>query len=320
MDISVCTTVYNEANSVREFLASLLAQSLPPGEIVVVDGGSTDGTYDVLRAFADQHACIRLIHDPTCNRQHMASPIAHGRNAAIGEAHGEIIAVTDAGCRLDPHWLEEIVRPFREDPSVEVVGGWYEPWIETPFERCAASVSFTVTKEALARHMFPSSRSVAFRKSLWERVGGYPEVTYVAEDSLFNERWKQAGARFVFTDRAVVYWKPRGTFAALCRQFFRYSQADALSGIHGSLHLRWASKYLMFLVLVVMGFVWHWLGLVAAAALMLSYGFYLWLKRADKQLLFCPVVLKIIIDATRVAGYITGKITSLFGRAHTLSL
>ena len=192
MKSSVCTTVYNEADNVREFLTSLLSQSLPPDEIIIVDGGSTDGTFDL--QIANEHGCIRLIQDPTCNLKYIPSPIAHGRNIAIEKAQGQIIAVTDAGCRVNPLWLEEIVRPFQDiDPSIEVVGGWYEPWVETPFERCAATVSFTVTKRAIAQNRFPS-RSIAFRKSLWERVHGYPELSYAAEDSLFNERWKQSGA------------------------------------------------------------------------------------------------------------------------------
>jgi glycosyltransferase involved in cell wall biosynthesis len=320
MRVSVCTTLYNEKGNVRQFLDSLLTQTLTPDEIVIVDGGSTDGTTGILQEVAGSTPVIRLIVDPACNIKHLPSPVARGRNIAIQEAHGEIIAVTDAGCKVDPRWLEEIVRPLLHDDSIDVVGGWYEPWVETPFERCAATVSFTTTKTQIARGQFPSSRSIAFRKNLWERVGGYPEVVLTAEDSLFNAKWKESGAGFAFAERAIVYWKPRGSFRPLCRQFYRYSVGDALSGIHGALHARWAAKFLFLLVLLVLGVVGSPLFLVLAAIMVIGYGSFLWARRTDRGLFFCPVVLKIVIDAIRVAGYLKGLFKRRFRRAHSFSL
>src|SRR5205823_5875810 len=105
--------------------ASVLAQTVQPAEIVIVDGGSTDGTQDVVRSYAERLP-VRLIEKPGAN-------ISQGRNAAIRVATHEIIASTDAGVRLDPRWLEKLLEPF-SDPKVNVVSGFFLPDPQTPFE------------------------------------------------------------------------------------------------------------------------------------------------------------------------------------------
>ena len=95
-------------------------------------------------------------------------------------------------------------------------------------------------------------------------------------------------SQFKFTDRAIVYWKPRGTFVPLCRQFFRYSRADALSGTHGILHLRWATKYLVFVILMILGFTSKPMVLVAAGFLLVAYGFYPWVAGSRGGPFLCP--------------------------------
>jgi glycosyltransferase involved in cell wall biosynthesis len=102
MQVSVVVTVYNERSNIRRLLASLAQQTRPPDEIVICDGGSTDGTADVIRGFVCAHGDnlppLRLLVEPGAN-------ISRGRNLAIAAAHGPIIAVTDSGVRLSAGWL-----------------------------------------------------------------------------------------------------------------------------------------------------------------------------------------------------------------------
>ena len=97
MGISLVATVRNEQATIRAFVESLLSQTTLPDEVIIVDGASTDGTLEILRQFAAAGK-IRLISQP-CN-------IAQGRNLGIGQARHEFIAVTDAGCRVEPDWIE----------------------------------------------------------------------------------------------------------------------------------------------------------------------------------------------------------------------
>src|SRR5215217_1649684 len=101
---SLIMTVRNEAASLPGLFESILRQTALPAEVVIVDGGSTDGTQDVVRRYAAQLP-LRLIERPGAN-------ISEGRNTAIEHAGCDIIAATDAGVRLEPAWLETLVMPL----------------------------------------------------------------------------------------------------------------------------------------------------------------------------------------------------------------
>jgi glycosyltransferase involved in cell wall biosynthesis len=79
MKISVIVTVKNEDESIHRLLDSLAAQTRAPDEVVICDGGSTDGTLKVLSA--EQRLPLKVIVRPGAN-------ISQGRNAAIAEAAG----------------------------------------------------------------------------------------------------------------------------------------------------------------------------------------------------------------------------------------
>src|SRR5512137_2392291 len=103
MKISLIVTVLNEARSLPALLDSVAAQTRPPDEVLICDGGSTDNTIELLRA--ERRFPVRVIERPGSN-------ISQGRNAAIAAASGDVIASTDAGVRLDPRWLEKLVEPL----------------------------------------------------------------------------------------------------------------------------------------------------------------------------------------------------------------
>src|SRR5260370_23673698 len=119
-NVSLIMTVRNEAATLPGLFESLLRQTVMPAEIVIVDGGSTDGTPDIARKYGDALP-IRVIEKPGAN-------ISKGRNAAIEAAKYPIIAVTDAGVRLDPVWLEGLVTPLMDEScEIDVVSGFFVP-------------------------------------------------------------------------------------------------------------------------------------------------------------------------------------------------
>lgn len=221
---TLIATVRNEANTIRAFVASLLAQSRKPDEILIVDGASTDGTREILEEYATQ-GLLRMISQP-CN-------IAQGRNIGIDAATGTHLAVTDAGCRVDIDWLAKIAQCFHSDPAPDVVAGNFHFEMHTPFEVAVIRATFQPNREGTptqtARY-YPSSRSVAFSKVAWKKAGGYPEWLYAAEDTLFNVRMRQIGCRFIFCREAIVRWRPRETWRALARQRINFSRGNARIG------------------------------------------------------------------------------------------
>ena len=128
MTVSLVATVFNEARSLERWLASIDAQTRSPEEIVVVDAGSRDGTWERLRAWARDRPGVQLLDVPGCN-------VSEGRNAAIGVARGPLICACDAGTVLEPDWLEQIVAPLERDQGVGVSGGFFRPAGDTRFER-----------------------------------------------------------------------------------------------------------------------------------------------------------------------------------------
>jgi len=309
LKVSLITTVKNEAGSMERLLESLLAQSRKPEEVIIVDGGSTDGTVEVIRAYQGKLP-LKLIMGEGFN-------ISQGRNAAIVQAQGEIIASTDAGVRLDPDWLKYLVGPFEEDDSIDVVSGFFLPDPQSLFEIALGATVLPTLSEIDPHRFLPSSRSVAFRGEAWREVGGYPQWLDYCEDLVFDFKLRDAGFKFLFAPQAVVYFRPRPHLVAFFRQYYRYSRGDGKADLWRRRHI---IRYLSYLVagplLVALGFLRHplWWG-----ALFLGAAIYLWrpyerllpslhmLSPLDrvKALLLVPLI-RITGDIAKMAGYPVG--------------
>src|SRR3990172_9902871 len=160
MKVSVCVTVLNEEGSVGELIQSLLSQTKKPDEIFIVDGGSTDKTVGIIRHYQKKDKRIKLLVEK--------GSTAHGRNTAIELAKNPIIVSTDAGCVAKPDWLEKITEPFKYK-NVGLVAGFYEMQAVNPMQE-AMNIFHGITPKMYDPVKFlPSARSVAFRKSVWER-------------------------------------------------------------------------------------------------------------------------------------------------------
>jgi glycosyltransferase involved in cell wall biosynthesis len=223
VEVSLVSTVRDAGPAVREFLDSVAAQTLLPDEIVVVDGGSTDGTLDALRSWPG----LTLIEQPGAN-------IATGRNIAIRAAKHDVIAVSDADCLLDPAWLERLVESIEQ--GADVAMGLTRAIATGRFEACAAAVAVPEPSEIREHRFMPSSRSIAFRREVYEEAGGYPEWLDVGEDMYLDHRWRERGVRMNLVREAVAYWRIRPTLAATWRQYFRYAWGDGIAAMHPERH------------------------------------------------------------------------------------
>ncbi|MBK5218430.1 MAG: glycosyltransferase [Thermoleophilia bacterium] len=242
--VSLISTVWNEAASIGPFLDGLLAQTRPPEEIVVVDGGSTDGTVEAIEAArSGSPVPIRLLEAPGAN-------ISTGRNLAIAAASHELIAVTDAGTRPRPDWLEKLVAPLESDPEAGVAAGFFLPGGEDWRQRNLA-IAITPQREEIDPEAFlPSSRSVAFRRTWWERAGGYPEWLNHCEDLVFDLDMRAAGASTVFVPEAIVVWDARPDLRSYARQYFNYARGDGHANLWPKRHALRYGAYAVGLLLL----------------------------------------------------------------------
>jgi glycosyltransferase involved in cell wall biosynthesis len=233
--VSVVVTVLNEVGSLPGLLDSLAGQSRPPDEVVICDGGSKDGTLQLLAA--ESRLPLHVLSEPGAN-------ISQGRNQAIAAATGEVIAVTDAGVRLSPVWLEKIVAPF--EGGAQAVAGSFVAAPRTVFETAMGATVLPRVEEIDLERYPPSSRSFAFRKSAWSEVGGYPEWLDYCEDLVFDFQLRERYGPFVFEPEALVHFRPRSGLRAFVVQYYRYARGDGRAALWLERH---AVRYLAYLVI-----------------------------------------------------------------------
>lgn len=259
--MSVVVTVRNEARNIAALVQSLLDQSHPPAELIVVDGVSNDGTLDILQGFADKGA-IKLIAK-ACN-------IAEGRNIGIAASSEDWVAVTDAGCKVDPDWLKAFASAAGGVDPPDVLSGNFKFEVVTDFQQDVIYATYMGEREdSPTARFYPSSRSIAFRKSAWAAARGYPEWLYAAEDTLFNIRLRQLGYQFVFCPDAIVRWQPRENWAQVARQRYNYGRGNGRVGFGTRGYLTNVQIHLAILLplLFIPLSVWALLPAAAAAAL-----------------------------------------------------
>ena len=307
--VSVAATVLNERDSVERLLRSLADQSAPPDEVVIVDGGSDDGTVEALREGGG-----RTLHVPGAN-------ISAGRNRAIEAARNEALLVTDAGVELHPAWAERLSASLSGiDPEAPAAAsGFFVSAPRSTWELALGATTLPDVGEIDPGRFLPSSRSVAFTRMAWERAGRYPEWLDYCEDLLFDFGLIAAGARPRFVPRAVVRFRPRSSPERFFHQYFRYARGDGKADLWRRRH---AVRYATYVAAAALA-VRTWRGDRRALGTLLVGGVtYLWtpLTRLSQQattmgdfLRAAPllVVARLVGDVAKMAGYPMGVLWRL---------
>ncbi len=213
-DVSVVVPVRNGADTIADCVDSLLALDFPSDrfEVLVVENASTDATPAILERYADR---VRLLHEPSLGP-------SHARNTGIHQARGEVIAFTDADCRVDPSWLTELV-PALSGEGVGMAGGpifatrpcnYVERFGETIHDHERA-ITFCVPPYVI-------TGNCAARKSTLQAVGGFDPAFLRSQDADLSFRVSSAGHRLVFAGGAIVYHRNERTLRGLAREGFQH--------------------------------------------------------------------------------------------------
>lgn len=238
--MTVVVTVLNERRAIDGLLDVLLSQMSPRDELLIVDGGSNDGTFQAVEArIADTDRALTAIRRPGTN-------ISAGRNAGIDQARNPVIACTDAGCLPAPGWLAALRSAFISTPPPDLVTGVYEVAAEGPFEYAMSAACYPQVDETDAVGGFvlwygkllgrtfdptlPTGRSVAFTKEAWERVGGFPEYLATSEDISFGRAIAAIGGVCILAPQALVRWFQRPDARSTARMYYRYGVGGGRTG------------------------------------------------------------------------------------------
>ncbi len=296
MKVSICITVLNEERSIKKLLESLLGQTKKPDEIVIVDGGSTDNTTNIILKYFPE---VKLIKRKNLSR-------SKGRNLAVKNAKYSIIAMTDADCICDKHWLERILSPFEGSRVTDISAGFYKMVVNTDFQKALAPF-LGVTGEKFSKNFLPSTRSIAFRKSLWKKIGGFPEDENknTSEDTIFNYKAVLNKAKIVRVKTAIVYWEVPGNLSSAIKKFFNYAMWDAKSGIwwHPVQKLKTHNIKVMTIFLRYILFIFFW----PSFTFYLSWSIFKHRNFINKwQQSLYTAIIQVVSDFSVMAGFIWG--------------
>ena len=243
--VSVIVPCYNEAATIKGLLQGLSEQSfdLEQLEVVIADGGSTDGTVDVIEEFRKQHPELelRVIHNPN-------QTIPAGLNKAISEANGSTIVRLDAHSRPNVDYIQRSMEILGATQVANVGGMWQirasdDGMMSRSIATAAASwlgagdARYRVGGEAGPVDTVPFG---VYPREWLEKVGPFDETLLTNEDYEYNYRLRQAGGVVWFDPRIRSVYFARESINALLRQYARYGfwKSRMLLKHPGSLRLR----------------------------------------------------------------------------------
>lgn len=233
MKITLIIPIYNEAGNIASFLTALSFQNKLPNEVIFIDGGSSDGTVEILERFKREQKEINdldvvVISDRKFSKREAISPIAKARNFGVKLAKNDKILCTDSGCMLSPDWVMEMSTLLI---SADLVIGRYS-YIRRGVLSYLLARSFIPSSKNFANSNFlPSSRSIGFTKNLFFEVGGYPEIAFAAEDTLFASNARKAARKIAVAQKSSVFWELPSSFHELYNKVYTYGWSDAVSSV-----------------------------------------------------------------------------------------
>lgn len=226
--VTVAMPCLNEAGFIESCIRSVQAQTYPRHrvEVLVADGGSTDGTREILARLAAEDARIRVIENPGRIQ-------AAGLNQAIRESQGEVILRMDVHADYAPDYVEKCVLVL-ERTGADNAGGAARCAARTPFQVavCRAlnsplGVGGAAYRDASREGFVDTVFNGAFRRSVFDRIGLFDERAVTNEDAEINQRLVQSGGRIYLSPQIEARYYPRDSFSSLARQYFGYGRGRA---------------------------------------------------------------------------------------------
>jgi len=199
--VSVVVPVLNGAETISRLLNSLMKQARAPVEVIVVDGGSTDGTQQIVRSYN-----VKLFEE------RKPGPAA-ARNLGLKKARGELVVFVDADMVPTKYWLSGLVEAFANHNVIAATGKIKGVPPKTSADRFLAAIYSTAHEEQLVRKLIPfvPSMNLAVRREHALRIGWRQEMI-TGEDIDFCYRiQREFSTQITYVPNALAYHRRRRT-------------------------------------------------------------------------------------------------------------
>lgn len=208
MKVSVITACWNAEKRIERCITSLLQQSMPPSELIFVDGGSTDSTCQRINALLPS-LHNKNIHTTILPQIRIPGEagIPSAWNQGIKQASGDIIAILNSDDMYSTDALEYVTSIFLNNPNADIVAG---PVVINDADGKKISILHPKCLW-LANFLMPIAHPACFvRKTLYSHIGLYNTAYRISADYDFIWRCRRAHARFVFFNKTVTFMEAGG--------------------------------------------------------------------------------------------------------------
>jgi glycosyltransferase involved in cell wall biosynthesis len=221
--VSVIVPMRDEAAHIRECLKSLLHQTMAPGayEIIVVDGQSTDGSADLVRSLQTDTPNVMLLQNPS-------RTMPAGMNMGLRHARGDVIIVAGAHTVYPAEYIEKSLY-FLAKTGAQVVGGplitvssrdtFVGRMIATLLS-CRFGVGDSAFRTRLKDGFVDTVPFGAYRREVFQQVGGYNERLVRIQDHELHARIRQNGGQIYITPELTTEYRTVPSYRLLCKKGF----------------------------------------------------------------------------------------------------
>ena len=226
MEATFILPIFNESPFINKVISSILYQNKINQldfEILISDGGSTDGTLEIIRNIILKNPNVHLIK----NSQKIVSS---GFNLALNKVNGEIIIRVDGHCKIAQNYIEKCYNLLKETDA-DIVGGVIET-ISSGLIGNAISIAqsswFGVGGVKFRNKDLKEAGNVdtlafgAHRREIFADIGGYDEEMVCNQDDEFNHRALQAGKKIWMDPTIKTIYYARSNYLKLFKQYFNY--------------------------------------------------------------------------------------------------
>lgn len=316
--VAIILPAYNEEKEIDSAINQLISQTYSNREIIVVDDGSTDGTFDKALAAASGKKGMRVI------RANHGGP-SYARNLGVKESSGEIVFFGECDCVYDPDYLQKAIKALSGNPKAGAVcltGG--------PLKLKSTMATNCIELENNLQHKLLETGKIkpfyawVFWREVFNKVGGYDEKLFQAEDRDLFGRVVRAGYEIAWVPGINWRHKRVETLSELSSKWFARGRTRVLFAFKNRLVYDLAKAFLPFWAFIL-GIILLFVLPIAGGLLMLLVGMLfllqaarvtriVWLNVKSKLVLIEYPFFLVTRNFSTAIGYTVGGFKLLIGK------